>query len=73
MSLPTDDRGRTHLTVEERRRRTGYTGRSGNDDALYDRSGGCSRCGAGAVYFEGLCVDCFEDMGGDGPGRDSMG
>lgn len=47
-------------------------GVSRNDDALYSR-GGCRRCGRGNVYFDGLCVACFEYMGGDGPGRDSMG
>lgn len=48
-------------------------GVSRNDDALYNRSGGCRRCGRDNVHYDGLCVACFEFMGGDGPGRDSMG
>lgn len=63
---------RTGKTLEERRQDNGYSGGRSNDDALYDRSGGCRFCG-GPVYYDGKCLDCFEDMGGDGPGRDSMG
>ena len=63
---------RTGKTLEQRRRDNSHGTGRGNDDALYDRSGGCRRCG-GREYYDGLCLDCFEDMGGDGPGRDSMG